>query len=169
MADLTNNERLNLEKMIKASDAEDNTEKIRTLKHSKLIEDDVQNLLLLKQKYNRLSNSNPEQFDTMCEKKCEFIFTNYTQLYNKVKKENINLNLLAHFLVTLRKIENEEINQHEGSVIVGKLLKELYVDSALREGQKSDLKNRKNSKIQKKPSNIVKNISYKDFKKLNNN
>lgn len=169
MVDLTNSERLNLEKMIKATDAEDNTDKIRTLKHSKLIEDDVQNLLLLKQKYNRLFNSNPEQFDTMCEKKCKFIFTNYTQLYNKVKKENINLNLLAHFLVTLRKIENEEINQHEGSVIVGKLLKELYVDSALREGQKSDLKNRKNSKMQKKPSNIVKNISYKDFKKLNNN
>ena len=53
MADLTNNERLNLEKMIKASDAEDNTEKIRTLKHSKLIEDDIQNLLLLS--YNPLN------------------------------------------------------------------------------------------------------------------
>ena len=33
MSDLTNTERLNLDKMIKASDAEDNTEKIRELKH----------------------------------------------------------------------------------------------------------------------------------------
>lgn len=169
MSNLTNEERLNLDKMIKASDAEDNTDKIRELKHSKLIEDDVQELLNLKSKYKRLSESNPDQFDTMCENKCQFIFSNYTQIYNKVKKDNINLNLLAHFLVILRKIENSEITQHEGSVMVGKVLKEIYVDSALREGKKTDLKNKKNSKVQKKPSSVSKNISYKDYKKLYSN
>ena len=168
MSNLTNTERLNLDKMIKASDAEDNTEKIRELKHSKLIENDIQELLNLKSKYSRLAQSNPDQFDTMCEKKCEFIFTNYTQIYNKVKKDNINLNLLAHFLVILRKIENNEINQHEGSVMVGKVLKEMYVDSALREGKKTDLKNKKNTKIQKKPADVYKNISYKDYKQIHN-
>nr|UZT28921.1 hypothetical protein [Nucleocytoviricota sp.]UZT29281.1 hypothetical protein [Nucleocytoviricota sp.] len=166
MSNLTNTERLNLDKMIKASDAEDNTEKIRELKHSKQIENDIQELLNLKSKYSRLSQSNPDQFDTMCEKKCEFIFTNYTQIYNKVKKDNINLNLLAHFLVILRKIENNEINQHEGSVMVGKVLKEMYVDSALREGKKTDLKNKKNTKVQKKPTDAYKNISYKDYKQI---
>lgn len=168
MSNLTNTERLNLDKMIKASDAEDNTEKIRELKHSKQIENDIQELLNLKSKYSRLSQSNPDQFDTMCEKKCEFIFTNYTQIYNKVKKDNINLNLLAHFLVILRKIENNEINQHEGSVMVGKVLKEMYVDSALREGKKTDLKNKKNTKVQKKPTDTYKNISYKDYKQIHN-
>lgn len=165
MSNLTNEERLNLDKMVKASNAEDNTDKIRKLKHSKLIEDDVQELLNLKLKYKRLSESNPDQFDTMCENKCQFIFSNYTQIYNKVKKDNINLNLLAHFLVILKKIENNEITQHEGSVMIGKVLKEIYVDSALREGNKMDLKNKKNSKVQKKPSTINKNISYKDYKK----
>lgn len=169
MSNLTNQERLNLDKMIKASDAEDNTDKIRELKHSKLIEDDVQELLNLKSKYKRLSESNPDQFDTMCENKCQFIFSNYTQIYNKVKKDNINLNLLAHFLVILKKIENGELTQHEGSVMVGKVLKEIYVDSALREGKKTDLKNKKNSKVQKKPSSVNKNISYKDYKKLYSN
>lgn len=167
MADLTNSERLNLEKMIKASDAEDNTDKIRELKHSKFIENDIQQLLSLKSKYKRLSETNSDQFDKMCENKCSFIFTNYTQIYNKVKKDNINLNLLAHFLVILRKIENSEINQHEGSVMVGKVLKEIYVDSALREGQKIDQKNKKNSKQTKKPSSVGKNISYKEYKMLN--
>tara|TARA_B110000027_G_scaffold6856_1_gene6212 strand:+ start:236 stop:745 length:510 start_codon:yes stop_codon:yes gene_type:complete len=169
MSNLTNAERLNLDKMIKASDAEDNTDKIRELKHSKLIEDDVQELLNIKDKYKRLAQSNPDQFDTMCEKKCNFLFSNYTQIYNKVKKDNINLNLLAHFLVVLRKIENNEITQHEGSVMVGKVLKEIYVDSALREGNKTDLKNKKNSKVQKKPSTASKKISYKDYKKLHSN
>ena len=169
MSNLTNTERLNLDKMIKASDAQDNTEKIRELKHSKKIENDIQELLNLKSKYSRLAQSNPDQFDTMCEKKCEFIFTNYTQIYNKVKKDNINLNLLAHFLVILRKIENNEINQHEGSVMIGKVLKEIYVDSALREGQKTDLNNKKkNSKVQKKPTTAFKNISYKDYKQIHN-
>ena len=168
MSDLTNTERLNLDKMIKASDAEDNTEKIRELKHSKLIENDIQDLLNLKSKFSRLAQSKPDQIDTMCEKKCEFIFTNYTQIYNKVKKDNINLNLLAHFLVILRKIENNEINQHEGSVMVGKVLKEIYVDSALREGKKTDLRNKKNTKVQKKPTATHKNISYKDYKQIHN-
>lgn len=167
MADLTDNERLNLDKMVKASSAEDNTEKIRELKHSSLIESDVQELLNLKSKYKRLSQSNPSQFDTMCESKCSFLFSNYTQIYNKVKKDNINLNLLAHFIVTLRKVENSEINQHEASVMIGKVLKEMYVDSALKEGAKLDNKNKKSGKSVKKPANTFKNISYNDFKALN--
>lgn len=167
MTDLTDTERLNLDKMVKASNAEDNTEKIRELKHSSLIEADVQELLNLKSKYKRLSQSNPSQFDTMCESKCSFLFSNYTQIYNKVKKDNINLNLLAHFIVTLRKVENSEINQHEASVMIGKVLKEMYVDSALKEGTKLDNKNKKSGKSVKKPANTFKNISYKDFKALN--
>lgn len=168
MANLTDNERLNLDKMVKASNAEDNTEKIRELKHSSLIEADVQELLNLKSKYKRLSQSNPSQFDTICENKCNFLFSKYTQIYNKVKKDNINLNLLAHFIVTLRKVENSEINQHEASVMIGKVLKEMYVDSALKEGTKLDNKNKKSVKSVKKPTNTFKNISYKDFKALNN-
>lgn len=167
MAGLTDTERLNLDKMVKASSAEDNTEKIRDLKHSSLIEADVQELLNLKSKYKRLSQTNPSQFDIMCESKCSFLFSNYTQIYNKVKKDNINLNLLAHFIVTLRKIENSEIDQHEASVMIGRILKEMYVDSALKEGTKLDNKNKKSGKSVKKPVNVVKKISYKDFKTLN--
>jgi hypothetical protein len=167
MGDLTNNEKLNLDKMVKASKAEDNTEKIKELKHSSKIKDDIQELLNLKSKYKRLAESNPNEFDNICEKRCNFIFTNYTQIYNKVKKDNIDLNLLAHFLVILKKIEDGELNQHEGSVMVGKVLKEIYIDSAMKEGDKLNNKNKKNNKVQKKPVNNAKNISYKDFKQLN--
>ena len=168
MADLTNSERLNLEKMIKASDAEDNTDKIRELKHSKFIENDIQQLLSLKSKYKRLSETNSDQFDKMCENKCSFIFTNYTQIYNKVKKDNINLNLLAHFLVILRKIENSEINQHEGSYIIGNYLKKIYIDSALKEENNKNINEKKYKKTEKKPPSIKnKDIDYKTFKLMN--
>ena len=42
--------RLNLQEMIKAYDADDNTAKIRQLKHSRLIRDDVETLVNLKKK-----------------------------------------------------------------------------------------------------------------------
>ena len=35
-------------------------------------------------------------------------------------------------------IEDEKVDQHEASVLVGKLLKELYVDSALKKCRKMD-------------------------------
>ena len=35
-------------------------------------------------------------------------------------------------------IEDEKVDQHEGSVMVGKVLKELYVDSALKTADKLD-------------------------------
>ena len=38
-------QRLNLQEMVNASDAENNTSKIRNLKHSKLIQSDVEQLL----------------------------------------------------------------------------------------------------------------------------
>jgi hypothetical protein len=61
-----------------------------------------------------------------------FFIQNYTDIYNKVLKNEINLDILNKFLDTLELIENGEVDQHEASVKVGTYLKELYVDSALK-------------------------------------
>ena len=47
MSNLKDEERLNLDKMIKSYGADDNTNKIRTLKHSKKIKEDVERLINL--------------------------------------------------------------------------------------------------------------------------
>ncbi len=52
-------ERLNLQKMIQANDAEDKTEQIRQLKHSQKIYNDVQTLLKIKQDNIALLNDFP--------------------------------------------------------------------------------------------------------------
>jgi len=65
-------ERLNLQKMIQANDAENNTHLIRNLKHSKLILADVDELLKIKKQNPRLAKSNPDVFDKMCIDKCQF-------------------------------------------------------------------------------------------------
>ena len=48
MSNLKDEERLHLDKMIKSYDADDNTEKIRKLKHSKKIKEEVERLVNLK-------------------------------------------------------------------------------------------------------------------------
>lgn len=164
---LSPEQKLDLSKMIKANDTEDCTEEIRNKKQSELIRNDIKQMVYLKNKYNRLAKSNPNEFDKMCTSQCNFLFNNYTDIYNKVKNDNLDLKILDNFLNILKKIEDGEINQHEASYLVGKYLKELYVDSALKTQEKLDSRN-KNKKVQKKPPEVnEKKISYKEFKILN--
>jgi len=160
-------QRLDLAALIKANDTDDCTEEIRSKKQSVLIKNDVKHMIVLKQKYERLRKSNPNEFDAICVKQCNFLFNNYTDLYNKIKNDNLDLNILDQVLTILKKIEDGELNQHEGSYLVGKYLKEMYIDSALKTKEKLEAKER-NKKVPKKPfANIEKKISYKDFKLLN--
>lgn len=156
-------ERLNLQKMISENNVEDCTQEIRNKKHSKKIRDDVSRLIELKKKYPRLSKQNPQQFDSMLVSQCNFLFNNYTDIFNKVKKDEIDLEILWNFLNILESIENNKINQHEGAYEVGKLLKSIYIDSALRKAEKFDKK--KDKKKLSKPIK-EKNISWREYKQM---
>jgi len=135
---MDNVNRLQLEKMIRDNDVEDCTGEIRAKKHSKKIRDDVTAMIDMKKKYARLQKSNPSQFDSMLNSKCSFLFTNYTDIYNRVKKEEINLSTLWELLDVLEKIENNEHDQHTGAYEVGNLLKKIYIDSALVKTERLD-------------------------------
>lgn len=164
MSILDKQQKLDLQNMIKANETEDVTEQIRKNKQSNLIRNDIKQLLFLKQKYARLAKSNPNEFDKMCVSQCQFLFNNYTDIFNKIKTDTLNLTIMDKFLNILKRIEDGELDQHEGSYLVGQHLKELYIDSAMRNQQKMEANERK-KKVQKKPTVPEKNISYKDFKK----
>jgi len=159
-------ERMNLQRMISANNVEDCTNEIRNKKHSKQIKQDVTTFISLKNKYQRLSQSNPDQFDRICSSQCNFLFTNYTDIFNRIKKDELNLDILMKFIIILKKIEDEEIDQHTGAFQVGKILKEMYIDSALIKAERIDKKTGKKSSPLK-PS-VVKKISWKDYKEMNN-
>jgi hypothetical protein len=149
--------RLQLQKMIKANDVEDQTELIRELKHSHLLQNDINNLIMLKAKYrNNLDKINEEGMT-----ECGFLFTYYTDIYNKIRKDEIDLKILNQFLNVLRRIEDGELDQHEGSFVIGTLLKEMYVDSALRKAAKLN-ENQEQEYVE--PREVI-NVSWKDFKK----
>jgi hypothetical protein len=152
--------RLQLQKMIKANNVEDQTDLIRELKHSQILKNDINNLILLKAKYR----NDPDQLLLESMSECNFLFTYYTDIYNKIKKDEIDLNILSKFIEVLKKIEEGEMDQHEGSFAVGTLLKELYVDSALKKADKLD-KEHANDSPQVEYKEPV-NISWRQYKAM---
>jgi hypothetical protein len=127
-------QRLQLANMIKANNVEDQTDLIRKLKHSVILRNDIEQLLEIKKTYA----GDVEAIQRESMGACPFLFTYYTDIFNKIKKDEIDLTILYKFLDVLAKIENGEVDQHEGSFMVGTLLKELYIDSALKKSEKLD-------------------------------
>jgi hypothetical protein len=151
--------RLQLQKMIKANNVEDQTDLIRELKHSHTLQLEINKLLMIKAKHRREPNKE-ELIHAEASNDCNFLFTHYTDIYNKVRKDEIDLSILNKFLNILRQIEDGLLDQHEGAFAVGTLLKELYVDSALRKANKL---NEKEEVVQKEEGI---RISWKEFKNL---
>jgi hypothetical protein len=157
-------DRLQLEKMIQANDAADNTSQIRELRHSMRIHDDVATLLNLKHNYARLAKTHPEQFDMMCVNRCAFLFNNYTDIYNKIKKDEIDLTILGQLLGMLKMIEDGKAGQHEASVEVGNLLKQIYIDSALKKSDKLDKQHSGSSSSSSSSLPPAKKVTWKQYK-----
>ena len=155
--------RLQLNKMLSENNVLDQTDLIRNLKHSQVLRTDVDNLILLREKYptDSESDSNNLNFEAMQE--CNFLFTYYTDIYNKIRKGEIDLNILHQFLDVLKQIEDGDLDQHEGSFVVGTLLKKIYVDSALRKADKLNKEYPDKEDITIKPQV---QISWKDFKRM---
>ena len=96
---MNSDERLKLKEMIKQNNVTDYTEKIRELKHSSLLKKDVETLLKLKE-----THKDDNEF---LSQECCFLFMYYTDIFNKIKKDEINISILYKFLTVLKKIEEE--------------------------------------------------------------
>lgn len=149
--------RLQLNQMITANNVVDQTDLIRNLKHSSILRSDVNQLIMLKAKYF----DDPEQIHMEAVNDCNFLFTYYTDIYNKVRKDEIDLKILYQFLDVLGKIEEGELDQHEASFEVGTLLKKIYVDSALRKAEKLNKEEEVETPIKPQVD-----ISWRDYKKM---
>jgi len=158
---MNTSEKLNLKNLVREYKHESTTDKIRELKHSKKIREDIKKMLELKKKYNRLEDKTRKE---IIEKQCDFLYNNYTNIFHKVYNDSIDLNLLNNFLIILKTIEDGKKDQHEASVQVGKILKQIYIDSAVREANMKDKKYNKKKKVSFKKT---KNISWKEYKILN--
>lgn len=168
MSKLTAEESLNLTKLIRQSeDFQDNTEHIRKVKHSIKIRDDIQIIEDLKRIHFKKDKEGnvlvPTNFVELCQNQASFLFYHYTDIFNKVVKDEINLDIMYKFLLVLKMVEDGKINQEEGSVAIGKLLKELYIDSALRRSEKLDKQYANAEMLEELPTGPARQISWKQW------
>lgn len=155
---MNKNEKLQLKKMISEADCDDNTEAIRRLKHSTRIRDELRTIDTLR---NANKDMDKENFSFLCISECNFLYTNYSDIFHKAVANELDYLLMTKVLTVLRQIEDGNVDQHEGSVVVGKLLKELYVDSALRHADNLD----KQYESEEKPTLYDgKKISWKEYR-----
>jgi hypothetical protein len=156
--------RLQLQKMLKENDVLDQTELIRELKHSAIMRKEVNILLELLKEYP--NDPDTIQMEGMIQ--CSFLFNYYTDLFNKIRKKEIDITILFKLIDVLEGIEEKKIDQHEGSYIVGTLLKKIYVDSALR---KADILDKQHGSDEKEsaPAPEPISISWKEYKHIKKN
>ena len=157
-------QRLQLQNMIAANNVEDNTDLIRQLKHSTVLKNDIDKLLQLKQTFAQ--DAELVHLNAMVE--CTFLFTYYTDIYNKIRKDEIDLNLLNQALDVLKRIEDGLMDQHEGAFEFGTLLKQMYVDSALKRAEKLDEEETKKKEMEA-PKKTHLPITWAEFKKQKDN
>ena len=153
--------RLKFNELLKESDASDNTEKIRKLKHSSKIKEQVSIMMDIKRRYSRLDKNT---LDKMIDTQCNWLFTHYFNLFNKLKKDELDIQILGQFVNALKAVEDGDMDQHEASVRVGQILKKLYIDSALKKDKKEEAKRERQ---RKKKNNRKNKLTWSQFKKLN--
>jgi hypothetical protein len=155
---MDNNARLQLQQMIKANNVSDQTGLIRELKHSDTLKENIQTLIMLKNKYG----AEPDRVHLEGMQECSFLFMYYTDIYNKIRKDEIDLEILFQFLHVLKQIEDKELDQHEGSFAIGTLLKKIYIDSALKKADKINASEEEHHQVNKGS-----NITWKQYKVIN--
>jgi hypothetical protein len=151
---LTPNDRHQLKKMIEAHNVEDNTDKIRENKHTAEIQRCIRHITDLKENHPEYDK---QQLEEEALKEAGFLFFHYFDIYNLVIKQT-NLTVLHKLLDILNQIEAGLCDQHEGSFLVGKYLKELYIDDIVR---------RSESEATKTPVAPAKDITWNQFKTMN--
>ena len=83
-----------------------------------------------------------------------------------LKNHTYKILKLTKLLIVLKLIEDGKVDQNEGSVMVGKVLKELYVDSALKQSKHLDEKYEKENLTEINLQKDTKPISWKEYKKM---
>ena len=154
------NERIQLQKMLQENNNEDHTDNIRNLKHSDSIKRDVIQMQILHSQHSELQKNDVKSFNNLCIEKCPFLFNNYTDIFHKLKNKELDVQMFMEFVRILKKIEDGVLDQHEGAYEVGKILKSIYIDSAIKKQENQNIKDEENKVV----FNDGNTVSWKDFK-----
>ena len=122
---MDNNRKRELERLIQENDTKDQTQSIKERKHSSKLRDQVLTLYAIKYKQQHKSM---EAMQEMIKRECEFLYTDYRELYEILTTKHMDLGMMLKMLELLGNIENSKMTQHESSFALGQMLKEMYID-----------------------------------------
>jgi hypothetical protein len=174
MSLLSERERIDLKRLINENECEDNTEQIRRVKHSGKIRADIHQFGYLKNLFFgslpsdlkkisiEESKLKQDDFEKMVEANCNFLYTTYPDIFRRMLKNELDLNIMIRLIEVLKLIEDNKTDQHEASVLFGKILKEMYIDSAIKHGDNLDLEHR----VESRPLESGKDVSWREYKKI---
>ena len=151
---------LNMKSLMNSEDYVNNTERIRELKHSELILEDIGKLCRIKKDHFHMKMVEEDKFNHLCETSAPFLFSNYTDLFRKVMKDELDMKMMVNFVGILKQIEEGQLDQYDASVKVGTILREIYVDSAMRRGDNLDKEHATEAPTFVEPASI----SWKEYK-----
>lgn len=153
---LSESDRYQLSKM--SNEFVDKTEEIRASKNSIKLRENIIAFLRIKKENPGLPK---HDLEPLILAECHFLFYEYMELYNLLLKEDMEPTILFQLLDVLKDIEDGKCDQTEGSVRVGTLLKEIYIDQKLAETRKRDA-------LYASPEPVKpKVVHWKDYKKIN--
>lgn len=173
MSLLSSQEKIDLKRLLVENDCEDNTEHIRKVKHSAKIQSDIHQFGYLKNLFfgslpvdiSILSKTESKKkhidFENMVQANCNFLYTTYPDIFKRMMKDELDLKIMVRLIEVLKMIEDNKTDQHEASVLFGRVLKEMYIDSAIRHADNLDLEH----KDEKQAPEIGKDISWSEYKK----
>ena len=101
-SNLSDDEKLNLKKLMNEMDYVDNTETIRKLKHSVKIRDTIRKLEDLKRQHAQLRIQSPEQFFNIAHTECKFLYDNYSDIFRRLMKDEIDITIMTKLLIVLK-------------------------------------------------------------------
>jgi hypothetical protein len=152
--DFTSQEKLQLKDLMTQQNIQMQTEFIRSLKHSHQIREESKRLEQIRNEYSGDIDKIREEGSIQC----AFLFEYYTDIFNYVKNNHVDMNLLDNFIDILKKIEDGEMDFEKASLIV----KEFYHDCAKRKAKIQDNVTEETS-VKKQEH---KNISWQHYKKI---
>lgn len=86
-------------------------------------------------------------------------------IFNRLLRDEIDVDILNRFIETLIQVEDGEMDEFDASVKVGGILKELYLDSAIKRKEKQEDKDKllQAAEVGKK-RRPARDISWSQFK-----
>ena len=142
-----------LNDIIKEHNIENKTDYVVNNKKASIIRKEFNSLVKIKNihGHNKLNLSKVQ---------APYMYKNYKSIFDKIIKEDFNIELFKDLIDILEKIENKKIDLHEGSFLFGKKLKSIFVDNYIYK----DFSNNYNEDLS---NNYNKDLTYKKFKLMN--